>query len=214
MDAAITNGENVMGKLIIVRHGESEANRDKVFATSGEVPLTEAGRAQALHSAAQIAKRFLPKRIISSTFLRARQTADIIAKELDLAVEVYADIHERNLGSLKGQPYDRQFELAQQDAEYDPERKWLWRPPGGESYEDVRKRVLPAFDRLRSIYPKEETVVVSHGAVMFSLWSHFTDSWKHARTVPNCGIMLIEHDSAGFSRPQMVDECAENSSET
>jgi broad specificity phosphatase PhoE len=195
-----------MGRLIIVRHGESEANRDKVFATSGDVPLTETGLAQARESAARIAKRFAPKRVISSTFRRARQTAAIIAAELGVPVEVFGGIHERNLGSLKGQPYGRHLDLALQDTEYDPARKWLWRPPDGESYEDVRRRVVPAFERLRSIYPEEETVVVSHGAVMLSLWSHFNNSWEDAHVLPNCAIMLIEHDSQGFSRPQIIDD--------
>lgn len=193
-----------MGKLIIVRHGESEANRDKVFATSGDVPLTEAGLVQARQSAMRIAKRFFPKRVISSTFLRACQTAAIIAAEIDVPVEVFDGIHERNLGCLKGQPYARHLELALQDADYDPARKWLWRPPGGESYEDVRQRVVPAFERLRDIYPVDESVVVSHGAVMLSLWSHFTGAWEDAHVVPNCGIMLIEHDADSFSRPQII----------
>ena len=202
-----------MGKLIIVRHGESEANRDKVFATSGDVPLTEAGRAQARESAGRIAKRFLPKRVISSTFLRARQTAAIIGAELDLPVEAFPGIHERNLGCLKGQPYARHLELALQDTAYDPARKWLWRPPDGESYEDVRQRIVPAVERLRGLYPDEESVVVSHGAVMLSLWSHFTDSWEDAHVLPNCGIILMEHNSGTFFPPQIIEERPEDSIE-
>jgi broad specificity phosphatase PhoE len=195
-----------MGRLIIVRHGESEANRDKVFAISGDVPLTEVGRAQARESAARITKRFVPKRVISSSFLRARQTAAIIAEDLGVPVEVYEGIHERNLGSLKGQPYARHLELALRDPDYDAARKWLWRPPEGESYEDVRQRVVPALERLRGIYPEEESVVVSHGAVMLSLWSHFANSWEDAHIIPNCGIMLFEHDSKGFGRPQIMED--------
>jgi broad specificity phosphatase PhoE len=195
-----------MGKFIMVRHGESEANRDRVFATSGDVPLTDAGRMQAHESAGRIAKSFKPVRVVSSTFLRARQSAEIIAAELHLPAQVFEGIHERNLGCLKGEPYAKHFELALQDPAYDPIRKWLWRPPEGESYEDVRQRVVPAFDRLRALYPDEELVIVSHGAVMLSLWSHFTNSWESAHVPPNCGIMLVAHEADRFFPPQVVED--------
>ena len=139
-----------MGKLIIVRHGETEANRGRVVAASGDIPLNETGRQQALESAQRIAKHFHPKRIISSHFLRARQTAEIIAAELQLPAEVWDDIHERELGSLKGEPYTKELELALQDANFDPTKKWNWRPPGGESFEDIRERTASAFERLRA----------------------------------------------------------------
>src|SRR6202171_1647590 len=184
-----------MGKLIMVRHGESEGNRDRRFTISAEVSLTELGRQQAREAAQRIAKRFAPERIISSPYRRAWQTSEIIAGELGLPIEVVHDLHERDLGVLKGQSYDLLRDLAGQDSGYDPKRGWLWRPEGGESYEDVQRRAIVGIAQIRAPYPDRELVVVSHGGVMLSLWAHLTGAWEGAHLPANCGIVLIEHES-------------------
>ncbi|MBF6559587.1 MAG: histidine phosphatase family protein [Candidatus Binataceae bacterium] len=195
-----------MGKLIMVRHGESEGNRDRRFTISPEVPLTELGREQARAAAARIARRFAPVRVISSPFRRARQTSEIIAGELGLPIEVVHDLHERDLGALKGESYDLLRELVKQDPRYDPTRGWLWRPERGESYEDVRRRVAAAIEDLRARYPAEELVVVSHGGVMLSMWAHVMGKWEKAHLPANCEIVLIEHEADRFHPPLIVHD--------
>ena len=195
-----------MGKLIMVRHGESEGNRDRRFTSSPEVPITELGRQQALDAAHRIAIKFKPRLVISSPYRRARQTSEIIAGELGLPIEVVNDLHERELGVLKGQSYDLLRDLAGQDSGYDPKRGWLWRPEGGESYEDVRKRVIVAIEDLRRRYPEDELVVVSHGGVMLSMWAHLTGQWEQAHLPPNGGIVLVEHDLDRLHPPQKLAE--------
>lgn len=195
-----------MGKLIMVRHGESEGNRDRRFTLSPEVPLTGLGRQQAREAAQRIARRFHPHLIISSPYRRARQTSDIIAAELDLPIEIVHDLHERDLGVLKGRSYDLLRDLAGQDSGYDPKRGWLWRPDGGESYEDVRQRVIVAIEETRRRYPDHELIVVSHGGVMLSLWAHLTGSWETAHMPTNCGIVLIEHERDRLHPPQILTD--------
>jgi broad specificity phosphatase PhoE len=194
------------GRLILVRHGESEGNRDRRFSISSEIGLTEIGRQQAYEVAQRIKMRFQPELIISSSFLRARQTSAIIADELNLPVEVVEDIHERDLGMLRGESYDRLRELVREAPDFDPEQGWLWRPEGGESYEDVRLRVTAAFDRLRIRFPEHEVIVVSHGGVMLSMWAHITGRWKGAHLPPNCGIVLVEHNGERFGLPQIIED--------
>jgi broad specificity phosphatase PhoE len=194
------------GKLIMVRHGESEGNRDRRFTISSEVSITELGRQQARAAAQRIAQHFAPERIISSPYRRARQTSEIIASELGLPIEIVNDLHERDLGVLKGESYDLLRDLAGQDSGYDPKRGWLWRPEGGESYEDVRHRVSVAIDELRRRYPDQELVVVSHGGVMASMWAHLTGVWEGAHLPPNCGIVLIEHEPDRFHQPRIIKD--------
>lgn len=194
------------GKLIMVRHGESEGNRDRRFTSSPDVPLTELGHQQARAAARRIAKHFAPERIISSPYRRAYQTSEIIAAELDLPIEVVHDLHERDLGVLKGQSYDLLRDLAGQDSGYDPKRGWLWRPEGGESYEDVRGRVSVAIDEIRARYPDQELIVVSHGGVMLSMWAHVTGAWEDAHLPANCGIVLIEHEPGRMHPPRLIAE--------
>jgi broad specificity phosphatase PhoE len=199
------------GKLIMVRHGESEGNRERRFTISPDVPLTETGRRQAFEVAARIRGLFKPEVIISSPFARARHTSEIIAAELNLPIEVVADLHERDLGALRGHSYDMLREAVRIDPKYDPANGWSWKPEGGESYEEVRQRVVYAIEGVRQRYPAHEVIVVSHGGVMLSLWAHIVGSWHGAHLPPNCGIVLVEHDHRRMYPPMIVQgkECGE-----
>ncbi|MBV8771470.1 MAG: histidine phosphatase family protein [Deltaproteobacteria bacterium] len=192
------------GKFIMVRHGESEGNRERRFTVSSEVGLTELGVRQAHKVAQTIAQLFRPQIVVSSPFRRARQTSEIIARELNLPIKTVHDLHERDLGCLKGHSYDDLRALVVKDPSYDPARGWSWKPEGGESYEDVRERVIRAIDQLLRSYPHEEIVIVSHGGVMLSIWAHITGQWHGAHLPPNCGIVLIEHDGCRMQLPEIV----------
>jgi|SRR5579883_296388 broad specificity phosphatase PhoE len=192
------------GKFIMVRHGESEGNRDRRFTISSEVGLTELGVRQAHQVAQRIGQLFSPTVVISSPFRRARQTSEIIARYLNLPIETVYDLHERDLGCLKGHSYDDLRALVSKDPSYDPARGWCWKPAGGESYEDVRVRVIAAIEQLLHRYPREEIVIVSHGGVMLSVWAHITGQWHGAHLPPNCGIVLIEHDGRRMRLPKIV----------
>jgi broad specificity phosphatase PhoE len=119
-------------------------------------------------------------------------------------MELVDGIQERDLGALKGQPWHHHAAMTASDPNYDPEREWLWRPAGGESYEDVRQRVMPVLDDLRGRYPAEELVIVSHGAVMRAIWSHLTGAWISSFIPNNCAMLLIPHDGQQFFAPQIV----------
>ena len=189
------------GRLILVRHGESEGNRERRFTTTPtELPLTETGRQQAREAATKIGARFAPELVISSPYLRARDTAKIIAAGLELAMRIEEHLHERDMGELKGQPYDAIVKLPG----FDPAQHWIWKPPGGESFEDVKRRTAPILDRLAREHAGREIVVVSHGGVMFSLWAHVTGGWEGAIIPPNCGIIVIEHAGGRYRHPEII----------
>src|SRR5947209_6567993 len=78
---------HAMGKLILVRHGESQANRHHIFAEV-HTPLTDLGRKQAKQVAGHIAARFNPTALVASPLERAKETAEIIGRELSLPVEL------------------------------------------------------------------------------------------------------------------------------
>lgn len=191
-----------MSKLILVRHGESSGNRDRIFATSPhDLPLTELGYRQANEAAKRIGELFRPELIVTSAYLRASETARIMAGVLRLPLELEPELREREIGSHRGRSYDSFLT----EADYDPQHPWAWKPQGGESFEDVRARVAPILDRLAELHPDREVVVVSHGGVMTALWAHIAGSWDGAYAPPNCGLVLIEHGPHGYAKPQVVD---------
>jgi probable phosphoglycerate mutase len=190
-------------RLILVRHGESEGNRDRVFTRTPEVPITDAGRAQARMAAAWIAARYAPIAVVSSPFTRARQTADIVAEALALPVRVEVDLRERSYGMLAGEPYS----AARGSPGYDPARYWLWCPPGGgETLVDVGARAGAALDRVARGHPRDDVVVVSHGAVMHALWWHVTGAWSERRVARNAGIFVVEHEAGTYLGAQAIDD--------
>lgn len=191
-----------MSKLILVRHGESSGNRDRIYAISPhDLPLTELGYRQAQQAAHRIAELFHPQLVVTSVYKRASETARIIAGALGQPLQFEPNLHEREFGAHRGRAYDSFLT----EPDYDPQRPWAWKPQGGESYEDVQARVSPILDRLAVAHPSKDVVVVSHGGVMASLWAHVTGTWEDVYVPPNCGIVLIEHTPEGYSQPRVID---------
>jgi len=182
-----------MGRLLLIRHGESEGNRDRVFTQSPEVPLTPIGRTQARATAEFVRDRYAPSLLVSSPFTRARQTAEIIGDVLTLPIAIEDELRERSYGEYAGLPY----ETAR--PQFDPHAYWHWRPPGGETLEDVAARVGRALDRIAARADHDDAVVVSHGGVMMALWRHVMGDWaRPGRVVRNAGILLVEHDAGRY----------------
>lgn len=188
-------------RLILVRHGESEGNRDRRFTQSPEVPITAVGREQARVAGALIARHFRPARVVASPYTRARQTAEIIAAGGALEVEIEAALREQSFGALAGQPY----EALLTDASYHEGPRWQWRPPGGESLTDVYARVVPAFERLAREGLGRDVVLVSHGGVMLALCAFVTGSWDGLSVTPNAGVVVVEHGDRGYGPPIVLD---------
>jgi broad specificity phosphatase PhoE len=193
------------GRVILVRHGETEANRLRCFAESNDIPLTDTGRLQALELALRLSREFHPDVLVSSEFLRARETSEIIAQMLDLPVEAMPGVHERDFGCLKGQPYERLGEMmalgTQDDHFTNPLKSSLWSPPGGESLDDVRRRAIEAVEALRVQHPGRQIVIVCHGAVIQAICAHITGKWTETSVPPNCGIVTIGYGSHGWEQP-------------
>lgn len=97
-----------MRKLFFVRHGLSEMNKLGIYSGSTETNLAPEGREQA-REAGKSAKGLGIDKIISSPMGRAKETAQIIAKEIGYpleAIEHNGLLVERNMGALEGQPWD------------------------------------------------------------------------------------------------------------
>jgi probable phosphoglycerate mutase len=94
-----------MTTFIFLRHGKSQANADNMIADNAS-PLTKEGEAQVRKAAHQLKKRYKITTIVSSPLLRARRTAEIIAKQLHYKkdIEIIDDLRERGFGQLEGRP--------------------------------------------------------------------------------------------------------------
>jgi broad specificity phosphatase PhoE len=107
-----------------------------------------------------------PDRVASSAMRRALATAEPIALACELPLIVEPNLHERRVGSLSGKPH------ADPESPW-PEtvRRWIagdtaYAPPGMESFDMIRDRVVPIWQRLTERHRGEFLVVVAHGIVI------------------------------------------------
>jgi probable phosphoglycerate mutase len=161
--------------IILVRHGETDWNRDRRIQGRTDIPLNETGREQARTAAAALRDqlRGVAPVIVSSDLSRAAETASIIANGLGVEVSrTYADLRERAYGDAEGVStadfFSRWGDWYTADV------------PGAESRDDLRVRALSALRRVvrdarRDTAPSSPTVViVAHGALIREVIMHAT----------------------------------------
>ena len=156
-----------MGKLVLIRHGESQWNKENRFTGWVDVPLSDLGRKEA-SAAARLLKDIPFDAAFTSELKRAQETLDIILTDLDLKnIPIYKDkaLNERHYGDLQGLNKD---ETAKK---YGDKQVFIWRrsydvrPPGGESLKDTAERTLPYFKSriLPEASKKRNILVCAHG---------------------------------------------------
>jgi uncharacterized phosphatase len=147
-----------MTDLYLVRHGETDWNRQRRIQGRTDIPLNDTGREQARLTGMLLTRRPID-RVVASPLGRARETAEIIARELGLGEPALRDaLVERDYGAAEGLSY------REIDARY-PEGTPV---PGRESREEVAARIVPDLVRLAADHPGESIVVVSHGGAIRS----------------------------------------------
>jgi broad specificity phosphatase PhoE/ribonuclease HI len=146
---------------LLLRHGETPLSTERRFAGRGDIPLTEAGLAQADAAAARLAARGNIDVIVTSPLLRARRTAEAVAKATGAPLEVSDDLAETDFGKWEGMTF-----AEIQERWPDELAAWLASvdvvPPGGESFAAVTRRVVAALDRLLAAHALKTLVLVSH----------------------------------------------------
>lgn len=151
-----------MTRLLLVRHGESTANRDRLaLGCSLDVPLTEAGRQQAAWAAERVTAMVSgPTAVLSSDALRAQQTAAPIAARLAVPLEVTQSLREQYLGDLEGRPVGELRAMPVPHGLHVTEVGW----GGGESIAEVHVRMTRFLGELAGRVGLPRTVVlVGHG---------------------------------------------------
>jgi len=155
--------------LLLWRHARTAYNSQARLQGQVDIPLDEVGHWQARTSAARLAARHRPARIVASDLTRAAETAAYLSRALDVPVELDPRLRERAFGAWEGMT-GHEIE-AQWPGEF---RAWRagGDPPGigAESRADVATRVAAAvLDQVARTPDEGSLVVVSHGAAIGSL---------------------------------------------
>ena len=150
-------------RLLLVRHGEAEGNRDGRLMGQNDLPLTPRGRAQAEAVAQAVAARERVKALYASPLARARETAEALSGALGLPVRTVDGLAELDIGPLEG------LTSAERLARY-PEFSDQWERnaasavlAGVESLAHLQERAWQAVRQIADAHQDGETVVsVSH----------------------------------------------------
>jgi len=148
-------------KLFLVRHAEGENSR--THWQSPDTPLSSLGIKQA--KALVATKRFnTVDRVFSSSLARSRQTADIIARDLNKTVEENVDIREREQSSQiygldRTDTISERYVKALQENTNDWNYKW---DNEEESKNEVRSRVINFKKYLEANFSEDNILVISH----------------------------------------------------
>lgn len=163
------------GRLVLVRHGESEWNRLNRFTGWQDVDLSEEGVAEAHRAGAMLAAEGYHFGIaFSSTLKRASNSLKIILGELgreDIPVVKSAALNERDYGDLVGINKDEARRRWGAEQVHLWQRSYDIAPPGGESLKDTAARVLPFFEKhiVPELLAGKNVLVVAHGNSLRSL---------------------------------------------
>jgi probable phosphoglycerate mutase len=149
--------------IYLIRHGETEGNRLRIVQPP-ELPLNERGLRQARACAGRLRTAGIA-RIVASDLARAHMTAQALAGETGVPVELEPLLEERNFGDLRGHPYSS-FDFDPMALDYSP--------PAGESWEDFHRRAGRAWRRVEELAEETEgaLAIVTHGLVCHSFALH------------------------------------------
>jgi probable phosphoglycerate mutase len=191
--------------LIFLRHGESEGNVERRIQGWLELPLTAQGHAQAEAAARRLASAGAVA-LYTSPLLRARQTAEAVARATGLPVIELPDLREYGFGEAQGLRWEQAAErwgLA--------ERDWgVGAVPGEEGMAAFRDRVRRQFDELIARHADSMAIAVIHGGVFGAIVASLCGLPPHEHAqlyMGNCGLMVVAYERGAPVIVALNDQC-------
>jgi len=182
-------------RVFLVRHGETKWNTSRRFQGHRDVPLSPVGERQAERLALRLAGESLAA-VYTSDLARAVMTARAIAKPHGLCVVQLKELREIDVGDWEGMSLDELHNARRTDV-----AKWLEDTvnnpiPGGESYANLRDRVVPKVMELVHAHPDASICVVSHAGPVKMILCHalgMTVDHRHRIDLANASLCMVEY---------------------
>ncbi len=184
-------------EIILIRHGETDWNRELRFQGHIDVPLNDMGHEQARRLGLRLAGETV-QYLVSSDLMRAQQTAAPAAQQLGLPVVTRASLREQNFGMVEGMRADEIQNLHPHAWE-----QWLQfredhAMPEGENARDFHTRIMGALGDIAALHAGQRVLVVTHGGVLDMVW-------RTANGLSLSGPRRSDIPNAGFNRIRIVD---------
>ncbi|WP_082429391.1 histidine phosphatase family protein [Pseudanabaena sp. 'Roaring Creek'] len=192
-------------RLLLVRHGETEWNRQKRFQGQIDVPLNNNGHAQARRASEFLANTKIDK-AFSSPMLRPKDTAlEILSKHPNIKLELFDELKEISHGLWEGKfEHEIEAEFTGQLALWQSQPETV-QMPEGENLQQVWERVALIWQKIVESVPAGETaLVVAHDAVnkaILCLLFDFTPEQFWVFKQGNGGVSVIDYPKGAKNRP-------------
>jgi broad specificity phosphatase PhoE len=187
-------------KIYLIRHGESTSDVENRYGGKYNDHLTEKG----INQSKELAKKLTDKKIqiiFSSPYLRAKEMAEILKKDLNCDLQIIDNIRERNhYGILSGMEKDeaktKYPKLAEELKDYKNAIT------GAEDYETFKKRIIKTFQKItNSKYNK--IAIITHGGPIRCLFREFFKLGEFKDDLADCAIIEIEKENNNFKINKM-----------
>jgi 2,3-bisphosphoglycerate-dependent phosphoglycerate mutase len=196
--------------LYLVRHGQSEGNAAFRFGGHSQTPLSALGHRQAEATAAYLAKRKITA-VYASDLPRAVQTAEPLARALNLKVEATPDLRERHVGVLSGLTFNEAEARFPEDFAALASRDLEFVMTGGESYSQMIARASGKLEEILAWHRGESIVVFSHTGTIGFLILYLLGALNAPASrfvwvaTKNCGITHFEFRETEVSLLKIVN---------
>lgn len=159
-----------MTRILLIRHGSTDALGRELSGRARDIPLNARGRDEALALADRLIE-WQPVALYASPLVRTRETAALLGERLRLLPRSCPDLIEFDFGRFGGKTFD---ELESDEAwrRFNVFRSGT-RPPQGETMVEVQARMAGAIERMCADYPEATVAVVSHAdpiKALLALW--------------------------------------------
>lgn len=192
-----------MTTVILIRHGESEANREDIFAGHLNVDLMPKGVEQAQKTAQYIVENYTVDKIYASDLKRAYKTGKTLADKLGMEIIADKRFREIDAGEWDGIKFN---ELGDKYAE----EFRIWRDDianakctGGESVEDLRKRVFGAATEVAENNDGKTVVIATHATPIRVMQTYVQmGSLEKMNDIPwvsNASVSVFEYDNGKWT---------------
>ena len=170
-------------EIFVIRHGQTELNKKGIINGYLDDTLALEGIEQAKIAASTLPKTI--KYIYSSSLERAKQTAKILNETLNVPLTFHDELKEVNFGILNGTPFLDEYKERHRMLDYD------WRP-SGESFEEVKTRVVKLLGKIKKENNNKEVLIVAHGGIIRLL--HFLEFGEILGEVGNTSLYSFDLD--------------------
>ena len=199
-----------MVKVVFVRHGQTEWNVSGRYQGQSDVALSAAGIEQAEKLAANFPVEHIDA-IYASDLIRARVTAETVAKRFGLGVNLEPAFRELSFGDWEGLTYE-QIVASWPDAMV----SFLARPdildiPHGESFPEVQQRAMSRLQELSQKHEGQTIMVAAHGAVLRTMLTaalHMPLQYLWSIRQFNTAVNIVRYDAEGNPTVELLNSTA------